>query len=47
MQEQIWRRANLGFANPSGLNAHYHPPQLARLFGEFREFVEKESESCS
>ncbi|MBW3638095.1 MAG: G/U mismatch-specific DNA glycosylase, partial [Armatimonadetes bacterium] len=28
--------------NPSGLNAHYHPPQLARLFGEFREFVEEE-----
>ncbi len=27
--------------NPSGLNAHYHPPQLARLFGEFREFVEE------
>lgn len=25
--------------NPSGLNAHYHPPQLARLFGELREFV--------
>jgi TDG/mug DNA glycosylase family protein len=26
--------------NPSGLNAHYHPPQLARLFGELREFCE-------
>lgn len=22
--------------NPSGLNAHYHPPDLARLFKEFR-----------
>ena len=26
--------------NPSGLNAHYHPPQLARLFGELREFCD-------
>ncbi len=23
--------------NPSGLNAHYQPPDLARLFGELRE----------
>lgn len=29
--------------NPSGLNAHYQPPALARLFGELREFVEDES----
>ena len=28
--------------NPSGLNAHYHPPQLAKLFGEFREVVREE-----
>lgn len=26
--------------NPSGLNAHYHPPHLARLFRELREWVE-------
>jgi len=26
--------------NPSGLNAHYHPPELARLFRELREWVE-------
>lgn len=26
--------------NPSGLNAHYHPPELARLFGELREAIE-------
>jgi TDG/mug DNA glycosylase family protein len=26
--------------NPSGLNAHYHPPDLARLFGEFRQSIE-------
>lgn len=26
--------------NPSGLNAHYHLPQLAELFGELREWVE-------
>jgi TDG/mug DNA glycosylase family protein len=28
--------------NPSGLNAHYPPRELARLFGEFREVVEAE-----
>lgn len=28
--------------NPSGLNAHYPPRELARLFGEFRERVEVE-----
>ena len=28
--------------NPSGLNAHYHPPHLARLFGEFRRVVRDE-----
>ncbi|HEX8463970.1 MAG TPA: G/U mismatch-specific DNA glycosylase [Abditibacterium sp.] len=28
--------------NPSGLNAHYHPPQLARLFGELHEFVRQD-----
>lgn len=28
--------------NPSGLNAHYHPPDLARLFGEFRLAVEQD-----
>jgi TDG/mug DNA glycosylase family protein len=27
--------------NPSGLNAHYHPPELARLFAEFREVIEE------
>jgi TDG/mug DNA glycosylase family protein len=27
--------------NPSGLNAHYQPPALAELFGEFREVVRK------
>jgi TDG/mug DNA glycosylase family protein len=26
--------------NPSGLNAHYRPPELARLFGELRRAVE-------
>lgn len=26
--------------NPSGLNAHYHPPELARLFAELREAIE-------
>ena len=26
--------------NPSGLNAHYHPPDLARLFRELREWME-------
>jgi TDG/mug DNA glycosylase family protein len=26
--------------NPSGLNAHYHPPALARLFRELREEIE-------
>ncbi len=30
---QIWV-----LPNPSGLNAHYHPPQLAQLFGELRRF---------
>lgn len=28
--------------NPSGLNAHYPPRELARLFGEFRAVVEAE-----
>ena len=28
--------------NPSGLNAHYHPPQLAQLFSEFRRVVRDE-----
>ncbi len=32
---QIWV-----LPNPSGLNAHYHPPQLARLFGELRQFCD-------
>lgn len=27
--------------NPSGLNAHYHPPQLAKLFTELREWTEE------
>ncbi len=27
--------------NPSGLNAHYHLPQLAQLFSELREWVEE------
>lgn len=26
--------------NPSGLNAHYHPPDLARLFRELREWMD-------
>jgi double-stranded uracil-DNA glycosylase len=26
--------------NPSGLNAHYQPKDLARVFGELREAVE-------
>jgi double-stranded uracil-DNA glycosylase len=26
--------------NPSGLNAHYRPPELARLFGDLRRAVE-------
>ena len=29
--------------NPSGLNAHYHPPHLARLFRELHEVVEAEA----
>ena len=33
--------------NPSGLNAHYQPPALARLFGELREFAEAELSSES
>lgn len=36
-QTRIWV-----LPNPSGLNAHYHPPQLARLFGEFRRVVREE-----
>ena len=28
--------------NPSGLNAHYQPRELARLFGELREALERE-----
>ncbi len=31
---QIWV-----LPNPSGLNAHYHPPQLAQLFAELKRFV--------
>lgn len=31
--------------NPSGLNAHYQPPDLARLFGELRAKVESETEN--
>lgn len=27
--------------NPSGLNAHYHLPELARAYGELREVVEQ------
>ena len=27
--------------NPSGLNAHYHPPELARLFREFHEAMQE------
>ncbi len=27
--------------NPSGLNAHYHPPDLARLFRELREWADE------
>jgi TDG/mug DNA glycosylase family protein len=33
-QTKIWV-----LPNPSGLNAHYHPPQLAVLFGELKRFV--------
>jgi TDG/mug DNA glycosylase family protein len=42
LQEEILGGARIWvLPNPSGLNAHYHPPQLARLFGEFHEFVEE------
>jgi TDG/mug DNA glycosylase family protein len=27
--------------NPSGLNAHYQPAELGRLFGELREAVNR------
>lgn len=27
--------------NPSGLNAHYRPPELARLYGELREWLRR------
>jgi TDG/mug DNA glycosylase family protein len=30
--------------NPSGLNAHYTPAGLARVFGEFRQAIEATSE---
>jgi TDG/mug DNA glycosylase family protein len=33
---QIWV-----LPNPSGLNAHYQPRDLARFFGQVREFVDK------
>ena len=26
--------------NPSGLNAHYQPPELARLFGALQRYVD-------
>lgn len=29
--------------NPSGLNANYQPPQLAQLFRELKEFVDRSS----
>src|SRR5687768_2158775 len=29
--------------NPSGLNAHYQSPDLAKVFGQLREFVESSS----
>jgi len=29
--------------NPSGLNAHYNPEDLARLFGELRQAVDATS----
>jgi TDG/mug DNA glycosylase family protein len=33
--------------NPSGLNAHFQLPQLAELFGELREFVDRGERACN
>lgn len=42
LQEQAFGDTRIWvLPNPSGLNAHYHPPQLARVFREFRLAVEE------
>jgi TDG/mug DNA glycosylase family protein len=38
--ESIGGRPAWVLPNPSGLNAHYQLPDLTRLFGELREWVE-------
>ncbi|HEY0320422.1 MAG TPA: G/U mismatch-specific DNA glycosylase [Pyrinomonadaceae bacterium] len=43
--ETIGETAIWVLPNPSGLNAHYQPKNLARLFGELREAVEKKEMS--
>jgi double-stranded uracil-DNA glycosylase len=40
--EQIGETAIWVLPNPSGLNAHYQPKDLARLFRELREAVEED-----
>lgn len=40
-EEQIGETVLWVLPNPSGLNAHYQPKDLARLFGELRTAVEK------
>ena len=42
--ETIGETALWVLPNPSGLNAHYQPKDLARLFSEFRLAVEKATE---
>lgn len=42
-EETIGETAIWVLPNPSGLNAHYQPKDLARLFRELREAVEDES----
>jgi TDG/mug DNA glycosylase family protein len=37
--ENIGRTLVWVLPNPNGLNAHYGPAELARLFGELREAV--------
>jgi double-stranded uracil-DNA glycosylase len=40
-QEQTWSPARVWLLpNPSGLNAHYQVPDLARVFGELRDEVQ-------
>jgi len=38
--EQIGTTRLYVLPNPSGLNAHYTPADLARVFGEFRQMIE-------